>query len=143
MTFDRKITLVSIAFAIVASVAASLQSYLAWRGRNDALTSAALGQVVGACHDVAYKVSTISAMRDFSTEQMQDIEAQLGALDVVVDAIYPSEHLPMQKIFEDFATDALHADLNATSNELKNIRVRFVVDLRAKCTEIIQRQIGG
>jgi hypothetical protein len=143
MTFDRLITIASVAVAVIASVAASVQSYVSWSGRNDTLNSAALGQVVGVCHDTAYKIGTVSAIKNFSIEQMQDIQAQLGALDVVVSAIYPSEQNPMQSIFEEYAHDALSADLNATSDELRNIRTRFISKLRSKCTEIIQRQLKG
>jgi hypothetical protein len=143
MTFDRTITVISVAVAVIASLAATVQSYISWSGRNDTLNSAALGQVVSVCHDTACKVGTVSTIKNFSIEQMQDIQAQLGALDVVVAAIYPTEQQPMQSIFGEYARDALGADLNTTSDELRNIQTRFIVKLRSKCTETIQQQLKG
>jgi hypothetical protein len=146
MTFDRKLTLVSVVFAGVASLAATVQSYLSWSGRNDALRSAVLAEIAKDCHDIVIDAGN-SLAPTVPPDYTQKMMEKATALDLLVNAI-DSTYRPIYGEVESFLDDEF--DRAAEKDGLQpgkaeafkqEVEQRFIVNLTFKCSEVIRKQL--
>jgi hypothetical protein len=142
MTIDRTITIISVVVAIVASTAGTVQSYVSWNARNNTLTSAALGQVVKSCHDIAVVASSlIFTKRGTESEKIDLLNSNVAGLDVVVAALYPKDNAPFRTEVSDFLHEMIQAPLDDDRMAIQEIQIRFTGKLASRCSEIIRRQL--
>jgi len=137
MTFDRTITVISVTVAMIASLAATVQSYVSWKGRYDSLKSAALSEVAKECHDLSRQVFLAMSEDKYPTaEQLMDIGANLSSLDTVVSAISPEHNEHLQAELIRYINDSIsaHKDFSPASRAEE---VNFLENIRQRCANII------
>lgn len=146
MNFERKITILSVGVAIVATLAASVQSYVSWRGRNDPLRSAVMGEIAKDCHDIALDARN-RVPTPGSSAYIQQMFARASALDLLIDAlgtpnqmtIYSEVQTFLDSEFDQAAIkDGLAAGKPAPKNE---VELRFMVTLADTCRRVIRDQL--
>jgi hypothetical protein len=139
MTFDRTITVLSMAVAVIASLAASVQGYVSWRDRNDALTSAVFAEVAKGCHDIALEARNTIGKNVPDNKKAQLLDDAMS-LDILVNAIGPDNHNEITSEVQKFISEEIQAP-DSPPNALFDVDIHFVVSLNAKCTEIIRKKL--
>jgi enolase len=147
MTFDRTVTVISITVAVIASLAASVQSFISWKGRNDPLISSVLAEVAKDCHDLANEAGN-AVGRTVPGEYTQRLSAEAAALDLLIDAIDPMNRRQIGtavEIFLDEEFDRVAASTNPPSEKTpmqkRDVEIRFMVNLNNRCSEVIRKQL--
>ena len=143
MTLDRGLTIFSVVLASFATAAATVQGYVSWHGRRDALTTAALAEVVKGCQDINYKARSVIPGKGGEGKEATELLASAVALDVVIDAIYPTEFSQIYLEVLTYLSEDFQAPIGASKEAVQDIQTKFVVSLGAKCKEIIRREIQG
>ncbi len=147
MTFDRKITVISVALAVIASVAASLQSYVSWKGRNDPLRSTVLAEIARDCRDIAIDAGN-SMAKNVPSDYTRQMLAYAAALDLLITAIETSRQMAIQAEVEKFldddfdqAADKAEYKPSKSANLKHEVEIRFMVNLNDKCAQVIEKQL--
>jgi hypothetical protein len=149
MTFDRKVTLISVGFAVVASLAGTFQGYISWRGRNDALKSAVLAEIAKDCHDIALDAGKSVEATD-QAKYASEMSAKASAVDLLIDAIqsnvgptvtvYSEVSKYLDEKFDQVAAKDGLAPAKA-EDKTSSPEIRFMVNLADTCRKVIKEQI--